>query len=81
MDRSLLQAFAGALFMGLGAGFLTYAYGDKLKVRDRGKKQPARHEEYYDPRKTDSNENAKLVKAVSAGFFMGVMFFFYFSNR
>lgn len=80
MGTSLLQPLVGAIFMGLGAGFLTYAYGDKLTGRDR-KKRSAGREDYYDPGKPVKGDQAKLLKAVSAGFFIGVMFFFYFSNK
>ncbi|HRV71898.1 MAG TPA: hypothetical protein P5541_07655 [Thermovirgaceae bacterium] len=78
MERSLLQAAIGAIFMGLGAGFLMYSYADKITGK---KKKNIRREEYYDPSKDDRIDNARLVKAISAGFFMGVMFFIYFSNR
>ncbi|MDO9508352.1 MAG: hypothetical protein Q7I97_03270 [Thermovirgaceae bacterium] len=80
METSLLQPLAGAIFMGLSAGFLTYAYWDKISGRDR-KKRSAPREEYYDPRKAVKGDKAKLMKAISVGFFMGVMFFFYFANR
>ena len=80
METSMLQPLVGAIFMGLGAGFLTYAYSDKLMGRNR-KKRSHTPEGYYDPRKDDSGSQTKMFKAVSAGFFMGIMCFIYFSNK
>ena len=80
MEASLLQSLVGAIFMGLGAGFLTYAYGDKIFSKNR-KKHSTTPEGYYNPAKPDKTNQAKLFKAISAGFFMGVMFFVYFVNR
>jgi hypothetical protein len=66
--------------MGLGAGFLTYAYADKISGKNR-KKRSTTPEGFYDPSKPDKTNQAKMFKAISAGFFMGVMFFIYFANR
>ena len=81
MDTSLLQPLIGAIFMGLGAGFLTYAYGDKLTGRNRKKRSNA-PEGFYNPGKDEDNVNqAKMFKAISAGFFLGIMSFIYFANK
>ncbi len=81
MDNSLLQPLAGAIFMGLGAGFLTYAYGDKFaRIKNRKIKNET-PEKYYDPTRPETRDNARIIRAVSAGFFMGVMFLIYFTNR
>lgn len=66
--------------MGLGAGFLTYAYGDKMSHKNR-KKRSSTPGGYYDPAKPDKTGQAKMTKAISVGFFLGVMSFIYFSNR
>ncbi len=78
MERSLMEAAIGAAFMGLGAGFLMYSYADRITGK---KKKSIRREEYYDPSKDDKVDNTRMIKAISAGFFMGVMFFIYFANR
>jgi hypothetical protein len=81
MERSLLQPIIGAVFMGLGAGFLTYAYSDRLTGKKR-KKPSASPQGFYDPARDNDNGNqARMLKAISAGFFLGVMSFFYFANR
>jgi len=77
-----LHAITGAAFMGLGAGFLTYAYWDKISgVKKKKQSAPPVREEYYDPSRPAKKENARLYKAVSVGFFIGIMFLFYFSAR
>jgi len=79
VDRSLLQPIIGAVFMGLGAVFLTYAYSDILTEKKR-KKRPASPEGFYDPSQdNDSGNQARMLKAISAGFFLGVMSFIYFA--
>lgn len=67
--------------MGLGAGFLTYAYSDKLTGKRR-KKRSASPEGFYDPSQdNDSANQARMLKAISAGFFLGIMSFIYFANK
>lgn len=81
METSLLQPLVGAIFMGLGAGFLTYSYGDKLRGKNRKKRSTA-PEGFYDPSKDDDDANqAKMLKAISAGFILGIMSFIYFANK
>ncbi len=82
--ESLLQPLLGAIFMGTGAGFLAYAYGDKIwGLRDRKRKtRTATPEGFYDPRRTEPNRRqVRLRRAILAGIGVGVMFFFYFANR
>lgn len=81
METSLLRPLVGAIFMGLGAGFLTYSFGDKFKRKNR-KKRPTTPEGFYDPSKDDDNDNrAKMLKAIYAGFALGIMSFIYFANK
>lgn len=81
MDGSLLQPLAGAVFMGLGAGFLTYSYADKFTGKRCKKERTGSPSGYFDPKRPERRDTSRIVKALSVGFFMGVMFFIYFSNR
>ncbi|MGC9372573.1 MAG: hypothetical protein ACP5DY_04555 [Thermovirgaceae bacterium] len=70
--------------MGMGAGFLAYAYGDKIwGRRDRKrKKETAAPKGFYDPRKAGpTRRQVRLRRAVLAGIGVGVMFFFYFAGK
>jgi hypothetical protein len=81
MDMTIIQPLAGAIFMGLGAGFLTYAYGDRLTRKTAKKRKPEKPYEYYDPRKPEKRDHGRIIRAISVGFFMGLMFLLYFANR
>jgi len=82
--NSLLQPLLGGIFMGMGAGFLAYAYGDKIwGRRDRKRKEKTDVPKgFYDPRTAGpTRRQVRLKRAALAGIGVGVMFFFYFTNR
>lgn len=82
--ESLFQPVLGGIFMGMGAGFLAYAYGDKIwGRRDRkGKGETTAPKGFYDPgRAGPTRRQIRLKRAVIAGIGVGAMFFFYFANR
>lgn len=82
--NSLLQPLLGAIFMGMGAGFLAYAYGDKIWGRreKKSRKETTAPKGFYDPRTAGPTQRQiRLKRAILAGVGIGVMFFFYFANR
>ncbi len=82
--NALLQPLLGGIFMGMGAGFLAYAYGDKIWGRRDKKRrnETAAPKGFYDPRTAGpTRKQVRLKRAVWAGIGVGVMFFFYFANR
>lgn len=81
---TLLQPLLGGVFMGIGAGLLAYAYGDKIwgrrdKKHGEAKTVPA---DFYDPRHSGpTRKQVRVRRAFIAGIGVGLMFFFYFANR
>lgn len=82
--EQLVGPLLGACFMGIGAGLLAYAYGDKIWGRrdKRGQKSKKAPSGFYDPREAGPTaKQIRLRRAVFSGICIGLIFFFYFTNR
>lgn len=82
--EQLFEPLMGAGFMGIGAGLLAYAYGDKIwgrrdKKKKRNKKAPSGF--YNTSEAGPTNKQVRLRRAIFSGICIGLMFFFYFANR